>query len=109
VSEAAPVTGAPDHSSRDSEVAKAFVSGLPVGRPCVFLTLAPWSATKSADARVIAQALNLDLIAPNVAGLNTIDGDHLDRASAERWSAAFFEAAGPRLRECLRAAPVEVR
>jgi hypothetical protein len=29
------------------------------------------------------------------------DHAHLDRPSAERWSRAFLEAAGPQIRECL--------
>ena len=34
-------------------------------------------------------------------GLQTIDGYHLDGPSAERWSQAFFKAAGPEIRSCL--------
>jgi hypothetical protein len=48
-------------------------------------------------------ALGSELIAPQVDGLRTFDGSHLDAASAERWSAAFLDAAGPRIRECLKA------
>ena len=42
----------------------------------------------------IAGALGMELIAPELDGLQTYDGSHLDRPSAERWSEAFFEAAG---------------
>lgn len=89
------------HWKRYGALGDEFVSRLPVDRRCVVLTIAPWEATKASEARAIADALKLDLVAPKLDGLRTIDGDHLDRASAERWSAAFFEAAGPRIRQCL--------
>lgn len=78
-----------------------FISRLPVDRRCVVLTIAPWEATKTSEARAIADALQIELVAPKLDDLHTMDGDHLDHASAERWSAAFFEAAGPRIRQCL--------
>lgn len=84
-----------------SALGKTFLAELPTDRKCVFLTIAPSDGTKSAEARAIADALGLSLVVPAVAGIKTIDGSHLDRASAERWSTAFFEAAGPRIRECL--------
>jgi hypothetical protein len=46
-----------------------------------------------------------DFIAPSLDGLLTFDGSHLDEPSAERWSAAFFEEAGPRIAKCLAARP----
>lgn len=101
VSDAAPEAGDLDHLKRDAALGEKFLSQLPVDRRCVVLTVAPWGATKASEARAIADALKLDLVAPNLEGLRTIDGDHLDRASAERWATAFFEAAGPRIRECL--------
>lgn len=93
------------HLKRYAELGQEFVSRLPVDRQCVILTIAPWEATKASEARAIADALKLDLVAPKLEGLRTLDGDHLDRESAQRWSAAFFEAAGPRIRQCLHPAP----
>jgi hypothetical protein len=84
-----------------SEIAKSFVSALPVDRQCVILTIVPSESTKRAEASAIAQSLGQDLVAPQLDGLLTFDRNHLDQASAERWSRAFFEAAGPRIRECL--------
>lgn len=91
-----------DHWAHYAALGDEFIRHLPVDRRCVVLTIAPWQATKIAEARAIADALKIELIAPQVPGLRTIDGDHLDRASAEKWSASFFEAAGPRLQQCLR-------
>jgi hypothetical protein len=84
-----------------STLAKRFVSELPVDRRCVFLTLVPYRDTRRAEAAAIAQALGIELLAPQLTGLQTFDGSHLDEASAERWSAAFLDAAGPRIHECV--------
>ena len=56
---------------------------------------------EKAEAKAIATALGLDLVAPNLEDLQTFDTSHLDRESAERWANAFFLAAGPRIRQCL--------
>lgn len=78
-----------------------FLSQLPVDRRCVLLTIAPYNATKRAEATAIADAMHMELLVPPLDGLQTFDGSHLDRPSAERWSQAFFETAEPRIRECL--------
>jgi hypothetical protein len=83
-----------------SSTARQFVSELPVDRQCVILTLAPYTGTRRAEAAAIAQAIGSELLEPRLHGLRTFDGSHLDSESAERWSAAFFEAAGSRLRAC---------
>jgi hypothetical protein len=57
--------------------------------------------TKTGNAEAIAAGVGLPLIAPDLDGLNTSDGYHLDRPSAERWSKAFLEAEGPEIRSCL--------
>jgi hypothetical protein len=84
-----------------SALAAAFLSRLPVDRQCVVLTIAPSQDTNRAEAAAIAAALGLDLVSPQLDGLRTFDGSHLDSPSAERWSSAFFQAAGPRIRQCL--------
>ena len=99
-----PVSDA-DRWDHFSVLAEQFLSQLPVDRNCVVLTLAPSDGTKRAEATAIATGLGLSLISPNMDGLRTFDGSHLDRPSAERWSKAFFDAAGPRIRECLGSSP----
>ena len=81
-----------------------FLAQLPVDRGCVILTLVPTVETKRAEAMAIAAKLGHDLLAPQIDGLRTFDGSHLDEASAERWSAAFLREAGPRIRRCVDAA-----
>jgi hypothetical protein len=68
---------------------------------CVILTNVPYPETKIGNAEAIAAGVGLPLVAPSLDGLNTSDGYHLDRPSADRWSQAFLEAAGPEIRSCL--------
>lgn len=86
---------------RFAHLGAEFIARLPVRRECVVLTLVPSVDTRRAEAEAIAAALGMELVSPRVPDLTTFDGSHLDAASAERWAAAFFEAAGPRLRACL--------
>lgn len=87
-------------------LARQFVSKLPVDRKCVILTVVPSPATKRAEARAISAALGLELIEPQPEGLQTFDETHLSVLSAQRWSSAFFDAAGPQIRQCLAGTPV---
>jgi len=90
--------------SHYADLAEQFVAQLPVDRACVVLTDAPSPATKTAEARSIAAALGLTLTAPELPGLQTFDETHLSSSSAERWSQAFFDVAGPQIRRCLAGA-----
>jgi hypothetical protein len=96
-----------DRAQLDSEVVagRRFLSALPVTQDCIVLTMIPKSGTALGNAegtaRAIAASLGLPLVAPRLDSLSTFDGSHLDGASAERWSAAFFDAAAPLLQKCL--------
>lgn len=92
----------PDVVKSHTAAAIDFLSHLPVDRKCVILTMVPAAGTKTGNVNAIAAALGDDLITPDIpTGLQTFDGSHLDQASAERWSRAFFETAGNRIRSCL--------
>lgn len=80
--------------------AQAFLDRLAVDRQCVVLTIVPYGSTKRAEAQALAQALGVPFVAPEVDGLTTFDGSHLDSRSAARWSDAFLAAAGPLLERC---------
>jgi hypothetical protein len=84
-----------------ASLGEKFLAQLPVDRRCVILTIVPTVETKRAEATAIATKLGHDLLAPQIEGLQTFDGSHLDEASAERWSAAFLREAGPRIRSCV--------
>lgn len=99
-----------DQWNHYAALAEQFVSKLPVDRSCVLLTVVPSPTTRTAEAQAIASAVNLPLLVPNVPGLRTFDDTHLDASSAERWSAAFLDLAGPRIRQCLKSnAPTAAR
>jgi hypothetical protein len=69
---------------------------------CVIFTVVPFVGTTIGNATAIASALGNELITPGpLEGLTTFDGYHLDGPSAERWSRAFFHAAGPKIQSCL--------
>ncbi|MGC2518232.1 MAG: hypothetical protein WA373_03890 [Burkholderiales bacterium] len=87
-----------------TRLGERFLAQLPVDPSCVILTIVPTVETKRAEAMAIAAKLGHDLLAPQIDGLRTFDGSHLDEASAERWSAAFLREAGPRIRKCVGAA-----
>lgn len=78
-----------------------LLANLPVDRSCVIFTFVPTVKTGGTTARAIAASLAASFVAPEPAGLSTFDGSHLDRPSAERWSAAFLSEAAPILRRCL--------
>jgi len=80
---------------------REFLPTLSVDRACTILTIVPTVKTDVGTAKAIAAEVGLNLVAPRLAGLTTFDGVHLDRESSERWSAAFFEEAGPQIRKCL--------
>jgi hypothetical protein len=88
--------------------ARRFLSGLAIERDCIILTRVPTVranafvyASSIETAGAVAKALGLTLVAPELDGLQTFDGSHLDPPSAERWSKAFFEAADQQMRKCL--------
>jgi hypothetical protein len=78
-----------------------FLPSLSGDRKCTILTILPAVNTDLRTAQAIASALNRPFVAPAVPGLMTFDGYHLDSESAQRWSAAFFEEAGPQILNCL--------
>ena len=85
---------------------REFLSRLPVRRECTILTMVPTVNTDIGTAKAIASALGRPLVAPELPGLDTFDESHLDRRSAQLWSQAFVEQAGPRIRQCVDEAPV---
>jgi hypothetical protein len=91
-----------DVVKRNTAAAIDFLSRLPVQKDCVILTMTPTTGTKVENYNAIAAALGKVLVMPQIPGLQTFDGSHLDPPSAERWSQAFFQAAGPEIRSCLK-------
>ena len=85
-----------------TDAAITFLSQVPVKRSCIILTMVPKPETKIGNAKAVATALGMNFVAPEISeGLGTYDGSHLNQPSAQRWSQAFFEAAGSKIRSCL--------
>jgi len=82
-------------------IGREFLSRLPVKQECIILTTVPSVGTKVGTVNAIANALGKTLVMPDLDGLQTYDGSHLDRPSAERWSKAFVQAVAPQIRRCL--------
>jgi hypothetical protein len=85
-------------------IGRGFLSDRLAKPECVILTQVPSAGTKLGVAKAIASGLGKMLVSPELDGLQTFDSHHLDPTSAERWSEAFFEAAGPQIRKCLSGA-----
>jgi hypothetical protein len=90
-----------DEVAREAESGKQFLASLGVDPQCVILTLVPTVDAPRPSSTAIAAALHEDFISPSGEDLLTFDGSHLEHNSAERWSSQFFEAAGPKIRQCL--------
>jgi hypothetical protein len=90
-----------DAVDRNTPLAIDFLSHFTQGK-CVILTMVPFVQTKIGNANAIAKGLGMKLVTPEILeALQTYDGYHLDQPSAERWSHAFFEAEGSKMRSCL--------
>ena len=86
-----------DVVDRYTAAAVDFLSHFARGK-CVILTMVPYAGTKIGNAKAVATALGMKLVTPpSLEGLQTFDGSHLDQPSAERWSQAFFQTAGPKI------------
>ena len=86
-----------DSTAHAIDFLKEFAQG-----KCVILTDVPYPGGRTNEASEIAKEVGLPLITPEgVEGLNTTDGLHLDRVSADRWTRGFFAVAGPQIQSCL--------
>jgi len=81
--------------------ANAFIAAANLRRDCVVLTVSPRTDTPTAFAQNLASRLNLPLLIPELEGLVTIDHSHLDKLSAQRWSAAFLHEFDGVMQHCI--------
>jgi len=88
-------------ASQELVAARAFLASLPVDKDCIILTIVPTVGTRRDAAAALAGALDRPFVSPELTGLYTFDGSHLEPQSAQRWAQAFFDAAGPRIRACV--------
>jgi len=88
-----------------TETGRSFLPHLPVRPECIIFTIVPTVGTHVRTANDIAVDLGINFVTPELEGLETFDGSHLDRSSAERWSEAFLAAAGPLILRCIKDQP----
>jgi hypothetical protein len=88
-----------------TETGRSFLPHLPVRPECIIFTMVPTVGTRVRTANDIAVDLGINFVAPELEGLETFDGSHLGRSSAERWSEAFLAAAGPQILRCVEDRP----
>ena len=97
-------TIAPEEKNAAGQVAKAFVEELRLDGRCVLVTAIPGTSADTRQvAAAVAQAIGGAAIVPTLDGLASLDGDHLNADSAERWSEAFLREAEPSISACLDA------
>ena len=78
-----------------------FIAKLDVPRECIIFTYVPPHESDRATIELLATEVEVAFVSPQVEGLQTFDGSHLDRQSAQRFTSAFFEEAAPLLKRCL--------
>lgn len=78
-----------------------FFNQLGVERECVILTALPYQYDERRTMERFAAEEGMAFIAPQLTTLRTFDGYHLDRGSAQLFTTAFFQQAGPRISRCL--------
>jgi hypothetical protein len=92
----------PERIEASRQWGEKFLDEVGLHRRCVILTGVPTPlADTGAIAKVLAESLKTSSIFPPVDGLASVDGGHLNLASAERWSGQFVEALTPILQDCL--------
>src|SRR5262249_35835694 len=75
------------------ELGEKILDQIGLDRHCVVLTGTPNSFLDSTGiAMALAASLRTNSIFPPIDGLSTLDGIHLNLASAERWSGQFVQA-----------------
>jgi hypothetical protein len=106
---AVPFDGKFENSVPSEEIAKAinlgerFLRDVGLNRACVVITGTPNTFYDSVGiAQTLAAALKTNSLFPSSAGLSTLDGVHLNLASAELWSGRFVEGLSPILNACLK-------
>ena len=89
-----------DRLDKTVEYAQNFIKRTGIDRSCVIITVTPRTDTPLQFARRLADKLQVPSAFPSIDGLITIDGSHLDKVSAERWSREFLRLAKPVIDRC---------
>lgn len=92
---------APPPSPDEMARAERFAASFKVPPECIIVTMTPNVYTDLSEyARRIAEHIHGRALIPQLEGLVTFDGYHLDRKSNERWSKTFFEGLDAAASQC---------
>jgi hypothetical protein len=95
---------APDEPAMQNieKAAEKFFEALHLPSRCIILTAIPTSrVTDEPVADGVGKRFGFPVIVPHLDNLLTIDYDHLNEPSAERWSSVFLHDASPLLDRCM--------
>jgi hypothetical protein len=84
------------------QLARAFKEAVEAAGGRLVFVLVPGPDVSMTHARMLADMVGVPLVAPEVAGLRTMDDSHLTDESAERYAAVFFQHLDPVLDALLR-------
>ena len=88
------------------QLARAFKESVEATGAHVIFVLVPGRDVSLTHAQLLAGAVGVPLVAPEVADLRTMDGSHLTDDSARRYASVFFQHLDPVLDEVLGAGAV---
>lgn len=84
------------------QLARAFKESVEATGATVIFVLVPGRDVSLTHARLLADAVGVPLVAPDVPDLRTMDGSHLTDESAARYASVFFQHLDPVLDEVVR-------
>lgn len=88
---------------------KKFIKSTGIPPRCLIVTATPQENTPLKYAVDISKRLGVAVVIPTLKGMHTIDKSHLDKKSADLWSAAFMKSAGPIIESCTNAGNTGVK
>lgn len=106
---AKPVSISQREMDKAVDTGRRFLADVRLPKACVILTGVPTRTNAEQSAAILSRALGLPDVQPAISGLATLDGEHLNRESATRWSQAFFKVAETAIRRCLDLYPTTKR
>ncbi|MCC6162765.1 MAG: hypothetical protein IT182_05385 [Acidobacteria bacterium] len=77
------------------ELARAFKREVEARGGHLIFALVPGRDVSLTHAQMLADLVDVPLVAPDLPGMRTMDGSHLTDASAERYASAFFQQLDP--------------
>jgi hypothetical protein len=84
-----------------TSLAEDFLNKHKIEATCTIMFATPNSFGNQLLAKDVAEGVGANFVNVDVPNIATVDGGHMARDDAERWSAEFWKAADPIIRRCL--------